>query len=594
VPLQVGISPKSLNQKGAPLARLFVFPDTREASLAKAIFPFSTLTDTLGDLLFPNSARSTESRSANFLAYLRGREADTLRSVIVEAARHADGDLAAALVFTAGLFQILRKYVAGDAIEAAQRRLLRQALKARLRNLSGRISARRSAALFRDVQKIAMRINFDQDLTALIRHRRGDSLLLFVIASNLAEQIHWPDASDDSARPEESEADAQRRRALRTIVAHYWRTLTVEAVIEKLTGRPSVEGQEEDAAPVPPERGTTSIASAALQRAKLRRMSQPSARTPLEREETLPRYEPGITAASNRLERIVLFEGMPLHSPKDEAGAMINQYRALMKPIPLISRKEPREIGDRLREGFPWMANAITQVENALILAKRLGAEHFQLSPILLSGPSGVGKTAFAAGIAEAAGVVAHSFQAAASADAYHFQGSPPSFRGASPSFILRQIFLKRIANPVVIVDELDKAASNNEQHGRIVDALLAMLEPLTARAWPDPFLSTPADISAVTWIVAVNEPERLPATLRSRLKHIPVRPPTAVHAEHLIQMMLLELVKGDVQALERLPAIEPLARKELADDLERHGDIRRLKRAVLAAVSAGDWPSVH
>jgi ATP-dependent Lon protease len=240
------------------------------------------------------------------------------------------------------------------------------------------------------------------------------------------------------------------------------------------------------------------------------------------------------------------------------------------------------------------MPDAVAHVENALTLARRLATKHFQLTPILLSGPPGVGKTAFAAGIAEAAGVPAHNFQAAGSSDAYHFQGAPPTFRGSAPSFILRQLLSERIANPVVIVDELDKAASENEQHGRIVDALLAMLEPRTAAAWPDPFLFTPADISAVTWIIVVNEADRLPEALRSRLKHIPIRPPTSDHADHLIQAALLELVKGDVHALEKLPAIEPLARKELADDLQRHGDIRRLKRAVLAAVSAGEWPSVH
>ncbi len=565
--------------------------------MAKTILLFSTLTDALGDLLFPNSARSTESRSSDFLAYLRGRDADALRSVMVEAARHADHDLAAALVFTAGLFQILRRHAAGDAIEAAQRRLLRRALKARMRNLSARLSARRSATLFADFAKVAMRINFDQDLTTLIRRRRGDPLLLFVIASNLAEQIRWPDASEEPAESEDAEADTWRRRALRAIVVHYWRTLTVEAVIAGLIERSPAEAGDEGTAPTPPDENAMSIVSAAYQR-RQRRMTQPPAPPPpppqAEWQEAKPRYEPGIAASASGLEKTILFQGLSLRPPRDEVGAMVNQYRILTRPIPMIPLPSPQEVGRRLSEAFPWMPDAVAHVENALTLAKRLATKHFQLSPILLSGPPGVGKTAFAAGIAEAAGVPAHNFQAAGSSDAYHFQGAPPTFRGAAPSFVLRQMLLERVANPVVIIDELDKAALVNEQHGRIVDVLLAMLEPLTAVAWPDPFLLTPADLSGVTWIIVVNEPERLPATLQSRLKHIPIRPPTAVHAERLIQMTLLELVKGDGQALERLPRIEPLARESLADDLQRHGDIRRLKRAVLAAVSAGEWPSVH
>ncbi len=564
--------------------------------MSKEIFPFSTLTDALGELLFPRSPQSEEPQSSEFVAFLKERRSDALRSVILEAARHAGGDLAAALVLIAGLFELLRRYRAGDAIETTQRRLLVKALKAWLVNVGARLSARRSAALFRDFRDVVLTINFNQDLFALVRHRRGDALLLFAIASNLVEQIHSPGHAYDLGRSDEAEADTTRRQALRAIVAHYWRTLTVEAVIEGLIERSPPEVGDEGAAPAPPDENAMSKASAALQRLKLRRMAQPAAPPPPQAEwqEAKPRYEPGIAASESGLEKTVLFQGLSLRPPRDEAGAMVNQYRILTRPIPLIPLPSPQEVGRRLSEAFPWMPDAVAHVENALTLARRLATKHFQLSPILLSGPPGVGKTAFAAGVAEAAGVPAHNFQAAGSSDAYHFQGAPPTFRGAAPSFILRQMLSERIANPVVIVDELDKAAAENELHGRVVDALLAMLEPLTAAAWPDPFLFTPADLSGVSWIIVVNEPERLPATLRSRLKHTAIRPPTAVHAEHLIQMTLLELVKGDAQGLEQLPRIEPLARERLADDLQRHGDIRRLKRAVLAAVSAGEWPSVH
>ena len=564
--------------------------------MSKDVFPFSTLTDALGELLFPRSPEPEETLSPEFIAFLKERRSDALRSVIVEAARQAASDLAAALILLAGLLELLRRHRAGDAIEAAQRRLLRKALKAWLQNVAARLSARRGAALFRDYREVALKIKFDQDLFALVRHRRGDALLLFAIASNLVEQIHSPERPYDLGRSDEAEADTTRRQALRAIVGHFWRTLTLETVVEGLTGRAPVDTEDEGAAPTPPDKNVTSMASAALQRLKLRRLTQPPAPAPPQAEwqEAKPRYEPGIAASESGLEKTVLFQGLSLRPPRDEAGAMVNQYRILTRPIPLIPLPSPQEVGRRLTEAFPWMPDAVANVETALTLAKRLVTKHFQLSPILLSGPPGVGKTAFAAGVAEAAGVPAHNFQAAGSSDAYHFQGAPPTFRGAAPSFVLRQMLSERIANPVVIVDELDKAASENEQHGRVVDALLAMLEPRTAAAWPDPFLFTPADLSGVSWIIVVNEPERLPATLRSRLKHIPIRPPTAVHAEHLIQMTLLELVKGDVQALEKLPRIEPLARESLADDLQRHGDIRRLKRAVLAAVSAGEWPSVH
>ena len=95
------------------------------------------------------------------------------------------------------------------------------------------------------------------------------------------------------------------------------------------------------------------------------------------------------------------------------------------------------------------------------------------------------------------------------------------------------------------MVDEIDKAPVRND-HGRLWDVLLTMLEPETSKRFLDPSLQVECDLSHVSFVGTANSLDPLPAPLRDRMRAISVPEPTA---EDLDALHEHNLVSGVVDA---------------------------------------------
>ena len=76
------------------------------------------------------------------------------------------------------------------------------------------------------------------------------------------------------------------------------------------------------------------------------------------------------------------------------------------------------------------------------------------------------------------------------------------------PSLPLELLDKHRVASPGVILDELEKAGSST-QNGWLHDVLLAMLEPVSAVEWTDPYVQAPVDLSHIVWVATANKHHR-------------------------------------------------------------------------------------
>ena len=104
--------------------------------------------------------------------------------------------------------------------------------------------------------------------------------------------------------------------------------------------------------------------------------------------------------------------------------------------------------------------------------------------------------------------------------------GTERGWSTAKPSLAVQTILDHKIGNPMVVLDELDKAGGS-ESNGHPVDTLLGLLETSSAKHWFDPFLMGHVDLSYVSWIATANDVSRLPTTLLSRIRVINVDGPT-------------------------------------------------------------------
>ena len=140
-----------------------------------------------------------------------------------------------------------------------------------------------------------------------------------------------------------------------------------------------------------------------------------------------------------------------------------------------------------------------------------------RLPPILLLGPPGVGKSWYMAHLAGILGVPFASYPMNLSTLADGLSGSHPIWRTSAPGLVARTLLQGEVANPLVLVDEVDKPAPA-QRDGDAYRPLYSLLEPEGARAFVDEHFQMPLDASAIMWVMSANDLAPLPAPILDRV----------------------------------------------------------------------------
>ena len=300
----------------------------------------------------------------------------------------------------------------------------------------------------------------------------------------------------------------------------------------------------------------------------------------------------GLDADSNDGATLVPFPSYSAGWTGTSTKTLATRYGVLGRPMPLVmapDRGAADTILDRLRVEMPNFGSAIDRVADHLCLARRLSSSPvLHLPPLLLLGPPGIGKTRFARRLAELLDAPFAWKSLAGSSDNRTLAGTSRGWSSAEPSWAVTQLVQLGVANPILLVDEIDKAGGSSS-NGRAHDTMLALLEPGTARHYDDECLGGPIDLSAIGWVMTANDISGLPAPLRSRLAVVECRPPRPHQVTALIAGMLRDVAGEYAVADPRLlPVIPRELLHELKADYARHGDPRRLRRGLVRALSLG------
>jgi hypothetical protein len=291
--------------------------------------------------------------------------------------------------------------------------------------------------------------------------------------------------------------------------------------------------------------------------------------------------------------RPALLGAVPPSSDQAEA-TMLEHFRSLAEPLPLLPAPDPVTVQARLLAEFPWMGDAIRALVRDVAL-RSYGDGAAQFPPTLLVGPPGVGKTRFARVIAETCGLPWRRLVVADGAAVTTLTGNGRGWRGARPCWAAATIAETGVLNPLLVVDDIDRAATD-DRYGTPSGFLLSQLERDSAARHLDSFLLAPVDVSAVSWILTANNTAGLPGALLDRVLSLEVGPPPPSAIEGLIRSILADIAtEVGASGVDALPAL-PSSAVELLRQAVVSGDasIRMLSRAIrraLGAVIVGDDP---
>jgi ATP-dependent Lon protease len=178
---------------------------------------------------------------------------------------------------------------------------------------------------------------------------------------------------------------------------------------------------------------------------------------------------------------------------------------------------------DHLYEELPNFHPALDDLKRQIALCQDSG-DALEVTPMLLLGPPGVGKTHFARAVAQLLGTGMGFVSMSSLTAGWVLSGASSQWKGARPGKVFETLVDGAYANPVMVVDEIDKARGEHAYDP--LGALYSLLEQDTAGTFTDEFAEVPIDASQLIWVATANEERAIPEPILNRMNVYEVQLP--------------------------------------------------------------------
>ena len=264
--------------------------------------------------------------------------------------------------------------------------------------------------------------------------------------------------------------------------------------------------------------------------------------------------------------------------PTREHEALRGTYERMLEKGPERFQVKPSGLPamDTLYDELPNFHEVLDDVKRQLALCQD-SRDALEITPMLLLGPPGVGKTHFARQMAQLLGTGMGFMSMSSLTAGWILSGASSQWKGARPGKVFETLVDGAYANPVMVVDEIDKARA--EQAYDPLGALYSLLEHDTAAQFTDEFAEVAIDASQVIWVATANDERQIPEPILNRMNVFEVQAPDH-EAACTIALRLYQSIRGEHDWGQRF---DPAPSQEVLDRLADMAP-REMRRAWMTA----------